>query len=97
MDRLIEKTPEFIEDTDSKVIYSELLDLANKSIDKMPPKRKIVYKLSRQEGMKIKEIATKLKISNRTVENHLAKSLKFLKEELANISLVYLIFFYLFI
>ena len=63
----------------------------------LPPKRKKVYKLSKQEGMKIKEIAAKMDISPRTAENHLAKALKFLKEELAGISLLMLLFFYLFL
>ena len=36
-------------------------------------------------------------ISTRTAENHLAKALKFLKEELAGISLFTLIFYFLFL
>jgi DNA-directed RNA polymerase specialized sigma24 family protein len=47
--------------------------------------------------MKIKEIASKLNISHRTAENHLARALKYLKEELAGISLQALLFFHLFL
>ncbi len=32
------------------MIYHELLELANETIDQLPHKRKIVYKLSRQKG-----------------------------------------------
>ena len=82
-DYLLTSTSENIENTDGAIIYNELLDLANKTIEKLPPKRKMVYKLSRQEGMRVKEIATHLNISPRTAENHLAKALKFLERELA--------------
>lgn len=97
IDQLLKNSPEIIESVDGTVIYNELLELANRSIENLPPKRKIVYKLSRQEGLKIKEIASKLSISPRTAENHLAKALKYLKEELSGISLFTLLFFYLFL
>lgn len=97
IDHLLKSSPENIESVDVTLIYNELLDLANRTIQQLPPKRQIVYKLSRQEGMKIKEIAAKLNISTRTAENHLAKALKYLKEELEGISLLMLLFFHLFL
>ena len=96
-DFLLKNSPEAIENTDDSIIFDELLVLANQTIEKLPPKRKTVYKLSRQEEMSIKEIAGKLNISTRTAESHLAKALKFLKEELAGISLLTLLFYYLFL
>ncbi len=96
IDHLLKNSPEIIESVDGTVIYNELIELANKTIENLSPKRKIVYKLSRQEGMKIKEIAGKLNISTRTAENHLAKALKYLKEEFSGISLLMLLFFHSF-
>lgn len=96
-DYLLKNAPDVISHSDDSLIYNELLELANRSIEKMPAKRKTVYKLSRQEGLKIKEIANTLNISTRTAENHLAKALKFLKEELADISFLTLLFYFLFI
>lgn len=97
IDHLLKNSPEVIENVDGTLIYNELLVLATKSIETLPPRRKIVYKLSRQEGLKIKEIAQKLNISTRTAENHLAKALKYLKEELSGYSLMMLLFFHLFL
>ena len=96
-DYLLKNSPEVLENTDSSLIFEELLQLANKTIEKLPAKRKKVYKLSRQEDLSIKEIAGRLNISTRTAENHLAKALKFLKEELTSISLPALLFFNLFL
>ncbi len=95
IDHLLRNSPEIIDRVDSTMIYNELLELASKAIETLPPKRKTVYKLSKQEGMRIKEIASKLNISTRTAENHLAKALKYLKEELSVISLLSLLFFHL--
>jgi len=46
--------------------------------------RKKVFLLSRYEGLKYKEIAEKLNISVSTVENQMVKSLKYLRNELAD-------------
>ncbi|HET7180079.1 MAG TPA: RNA polymerase sigma-70 factor [Chryseosolibacter sp.] len=81
-DYLLSNSRGTMENTDGAIMYNELLDLANKTIEKLPPKRKLVYKLSREEGMRAKEIAAHLNISTRTAENHLAKALKFLEKEL---------------
>jgi len=97
IDQLLQNSPGTLESADGTVIYLELLELANKTIEKLSPKRKIVYKLSRQEGLKIKEIASKLNISARTAENHLAQAVKFLKEELSGNSILTLLFFFLFL
>ncbi|HDR89454.1 MAG TPA: RNA polymerase sigma-70 factor [Bacteroidetes bacterium] len=73
--------------TENSVIYNDLLRLAQNLIEKMPPKRKLVYKLNRQQGVSIKEISEKIGISKRTVEGHLTKALGYLKEEMAKYSL----------
>lgn len=90
-------SPEIINDVEGTMIYTELLEMANKTIESLPPRRKTVYKLSKQEGLKIKEIASKLNISPRTAENHLAKALKYLKEELSELSMLALLYFNLFL
>ena len=87
-DFLQKNSPEPVEDADASLIYNELLELASKTIEKLPPKRKVVYKLSRHEGLTIKEIASSLNISARTAENQLARALKYLKEEMHNDALL---------
>lgn len=97
IDRLVQNSPEIGESTDATLIYNELFEIASKTIENLPPKRKLVYQLHKQEGLKIKEIASRLNISPRTVENNLAKAVKYLKEELAGMSIHTLLFFYLFL
>uniref|UniRef100_UPI0032180E84 RNA polymerase sigma-70 factor n=1 Tax=uncultured Draconibacterium sp. TaxID=1573823 RepID=UPI0032180E84 len=61
------------------------VDLASKieeSIESLPEKRREIFRLSRQEGLKYREIAEKLKISVKTVEVQMGLALKTLRDKL---------------
>ena len=96
-DYLLKNSPESIPETANTVIYNDLMDVVESAVEKLPPRRKLVYKLSRQEYMQIREIAESLSISSRTAECHLYKALSFIKQELDKASLLSLLFFHLFI
>ena len=51
----------------------------------LPEERRKVFKLSRYEALKYHEIAERLGISVKTVENQMGKALKTLREELAGL------------
>lgn len=51
-----------------------------KAMEKIPERCRIAFVLKRQEGLSLKEIAEKLDISPKTVENQITKALKILKE-----------------
>ena len=59
-----------------KYLESELRDLLNKAIELLPPKRQMVFKLIKDEGMSQKEVADLMDISVRTVEVHLKLGVK---------------------
>lgn len=54
----------------------------NEAINALPEQCGLVFKLSRFEELKYSEIATHLNISVKTVENHMGKALKILREKL---------------
>ena len=60
----------------------EITQISNKAIDQLPPRRKMVFQLSRDKGMSHQEIANHLGISIKTVENHMSLAIKFLKDYL---------------
>ena len=60
-------------------------------VNEMPPKMKMIYKLSRIKGLSNEQIAEKLGIQKKTVENHLNIALNELRDALALSILVYLI------
>ena len=53
-----------------------------KTIEQMAPVRKAVFKLSRIDGRSHKEIAEQLSISPKTVENHIGRALRQLRDTL---------------
>ena len=85
----------------SKIIpeieYKELKDKSEKIVGLLPMRQKQIYKLSREEGLTYKEIAAKLSISVNTVETHMERALKSIREKLGSVSIVLLILYYLFI
>lgn len=60
---------------DEQLATKQLLELAQVVIDQMPPQRRAVFELSRQEGLKYEEIAARLGISRETVKGHMVKAL----------------------
>jgi RNA polymerase sigma-70 factor (ECF subfamily) len=81
--------------TEMEVEYREIKEKADQAIKAMPPKRQEIFRLSREQGLKNKEIAAKLQISIKTVENQMGQALKFLRDELSDYQLLILAFLFL--
>jgi RNA polymerase sigma-70 factor (ECF subfamily) len=63
------------------------IDLANKieeSINALPEKRREIFRLNREEGLKYREIAEKMNISIKTVETQMGLAIKTLRDKLKN-------------
>ena len=58
---------------------NELVELLNQEIEKLPPQCRRIFRLSRFEHLKYREIAEELHLSGKTVENHIAYALKTLR------------------
>lgn len=63
---------------------TELEEKIYNSIESLPPQCKKIFKLSRFEELKYREIAEKLSISIKTVENQISKALKQLEKSLGS-------------
>lgn len=70
--------------------YMDFRDTVMSIIDQLPKTQSKVVKMSRLEGLKNKEIAGKLRLSEQTVKNALSMGLKFLKERLGTIEMLVL-------
>lgn len=79
------------------VIYEEMQAKMNRLVKQFPDQRRKIFRLSKEEGLSNEEIAVKLNLSKRTVENQLYRAVSILKEQFKNESLLALFFFYLFI
>ena len=62
---------------------SELQEMILQAVYELPTERKKIFLMSREDGMKYKEIAAELNISVKTVENQMGKALSTLRTELS--------------
>ena len=69
------------------LVAKDLRLLVDMIVETMPPQRKMIYRMSRDEGLSNTEIAENLQLSKKTVENHLNLALK----ELRNAVLTFLL------
>ncbi|MDO6518620.1 RNA polymerase sigma-70 factor [Zobellia uliginosa] len=67
------------DDPSSAIIEKELEAQIIREINKLPEKCRMVFIKSRLEGLQHKEIAHDMKISTKTIENHISKALKKIK------------------
>lgn len=64
-----------------QVYFNDLERLLKAIIENLPPQQKKAFKLSRFEGLTYEEISKRLNLSVRTVENHVFRALKIIKDK----------------
>lgn len=67
--------------TEETVISNDLEKHMQHAIDNLPPQRKLIFKKSREEGLTYPQIASELKISEKTVESQIRLAIKWLREQ----------------
>jgi RNA polymerase sigma-70 factor (ECF subfamily) len=85
--------------TENEVNFNALEELTSHFIEQLPPKRKIIFTMSRVRGLTNQEIANQLNISTSTVENQINKALKAFKHHLYqnDVDMLGLLFAFLFL
>lgn len=58
----------------------ELRNLIYRTVENLPPRRKMIYKLIKDDGLKYKEVAALMEIAPKTVENHLDLAIKEIRQ-----------------
>jgi RNA polymerase sigma-70 factor (family 1) len=69
--------------TETAVYYNDLRRKIDWIIRQLPPQQRLVYRLSREEGLKQEEISHRLKITVATVKKHLTLSLRYIRKSLS--------------
>jgi RNA polymerase sigma-70 factor (ECF subfamily) len=80
------------ESVSQKVYATELELKITEAMKVLPEQCRLVFQLSRFEELKYQEIADQLQISVKTVENHMGKALKIMREQLKEYLPLFLFF-----
>jgi RNA polymerase sigma-70 factor (ECF subfamily) len=76
------KMPETDDTTENQIDKNLLEEYIDKLTERLPPRRKEIFILSRKEGLSNKKISEKMKISESTIETQLSKAIAFMKKAL---------------
>lgn len=63
------------------LVAKEVRELINAAMEKLTPQQKLIFRMSREQGLKHEEIAKELDLSISTVKKHIGAALAFLREE----------------
>jgi RNA polymerase sigma-70 factor (family 1) len=77
-----EQSPVTSFEGEDRIVWQEVRKTIRKAVNKLTPQQRLVFLMSRQQGLKHEEIAQKLNISPNTVKNHIVEALRFLRDEI---------------
>lgn len=90
-DQLYAEVPSGESSIDERIDSKKKLSFLYQEIDRLPTKCKLIFKYSREEYLNNSEIAKKLGVSNRTVDNQLSNAKRRLRNAL-NKSFIFILF-----
>lgn len=70
------------------ILTNDLEEVVYKIVEELPKRQQIIFRLSRLEGLSHAEIAQRLEISVRSVENQIYRALKYIREKLSKESIL---------
>jgi RNA polymerase sigma-19 factor, ECF subfamily len=91
--KILEEAVEFTDEANERLDYQMLLEKVESLIQKLPSRQKEILLKRKKEGIPVKEIASQLDISPKTVENHLTEAIKNLKSGLGKDEISGMLFF----
>lgn len=87
------KMQQIINEAEVCVAVKEYNEIIQKAINQLPPQRKLIYQLYKEEGLNYQQIADELHISKHTVKNHLFTAVRSVRNFLAKNVKAFSLFF----
>ncbi|WP_343744020.1 RNA polymerase sigma-70 factor [Chitinophaga sp.] len=81
--------------TEDAVYAADLQRVKSRVLDMLPPQRKLIFCLSRIEGLSHEEIALRLGISKNTVKDQIVKASRFLRQQIEHLAIFLFVYFFL--
>jgi RNA polymerase sigma-70 factor (family 1) len=84
-----------VNDPDTRLRWQQYEKLLREAVNQLPPQRKNVFTLCREEGKSYDQVSAELGISKNTVKEHMVASMKFLRDYISRHGDIALAFFLL--
>lgn len=81
-EHLLSQAVDYTDDTKNNILFEELKDILAGAMERLTPRQREIFRMSRDAEMSHKEIANRLGISVNTVQEHISASLKVIREHL---------------
>ena len=78
-------------ETENSIFMGELTEMTDHIMSRLPQQQRLVFQMSRINGLSYEEIATQLNISRETVKYHLVRALRTVRKYLARHDFLYLL------
>lgn len=88
--------PEWSTNTEDTIAFNESQAMINSAVSELPSQRQLIYRLSREEGLSLEEIAERLDLSRSTVKNQLGHALRFIREFLERRASIFTLLLFLY-
>lgn len=96
-DRLKEKIwadlQQILNETELHIAAREYNQIIQKAINELPPQRRLIYQLNKEEGLGYQQIADELQISRHTVKNQLFTAIQSVRRFITKSSKFFFLFF----
>lgn len=88
-EHILSQAIDYTDDTKEKILANDLREIINKALEKLTPRQREIFEMSREAQMSHKEIADALGISINTVQEHISVSLRTIRTFLSKYSDTY--------
>lgn len=88
-EHILAQAIDYTDDTKEKILANDLREIINKALEKLTPRQREIFEMSREAQMSHKEIADALGISVNTVQEHISISLGTIRTFLSKYSDTY--------
>jgi RNA polymerase sigma-70 factor (family 1) len=68
---------------EAAIDWKESMAIIEDAVERLPPQKKLIWRLSRGEGLSHEQIAARLGLSKNTVKNHMVAAIRLIRERLA--------------
>jgi len=80
---ILSEAIDYNDETNQQIQYNELSEMVEKAVNRLTPRQREIFRMSREEHLSHREIAQQLNLSSYTVQEHITQALRSIRSFLA--------------